>query len=329
MLPSHALVSVISVCNARCVMCNIWEETRVRTLDPETLKRLPTSLVNVNITGGEPFMASNLPELVRAIQDRCAPRIVISSNGMIPNSVEKHIREIVKIKPDIGVRISIDGLSDMHAQIRGSEGAFEKCMESLDILKRHGVKDLGLAFTMTNQNVEHVEQVYDLTREKGVEFSIAVAQNSGIYFKTSNNNGIENGAAKRAQFERLVSRELATWNPKRWYRAFFERGLLEFSETGERPIECDALSGFFYLDHDANIYPCNVLDRKVGNLRESTFEEIWKSQEAQSVRGEVTQCKQCWMVCTASSYLKKNPLVPVPWILGKKLAAHAGMPVLR
>ncbi len=329
MLPSHAIVSVISVCNARCVMCNIWEETRVRTLDPETLKRLPTSLVNVNITGGEPFMASNLPELVRAIQDRCAPRIVISSNGMIPNSVEKHIREIVKIKPDIGVRISIDGLSDMHAQIRGSEGAFEKCMESLDILKRYGVKDLGLAFTMTNQNVEHVEQVYDLTREKGVEFSIAVAQNSGIYFKTSTNNGIENGAAKRAQFERLVSRELATWNPKRWYRAFFERGLLEFSETGERPIVCDALSGFFYLDHDANIYPCNVLDRKVGNLRESTFDEIWKSPESERVRGEVEQCKQCWMVCTASSYLKKNPLVPVPWILGKKLAAHAGMPVLR
>lgn len=329
MLPSHALVSVISVCNARCVMCNIWEETRVRTLDPATLARLPVSLVNVNITGGEPFMASNLPELVRAIQDRCAPRIVISSNGMIPNSVEKHIREIVKIKPDIGVRISIDGLSEMHAQIRGSEGAFEKCMESLDILKRYGVKDLGLAFTMTNQNVEHVEQVYDLTREKRVEFSIAVAQNSGIYFKTSTNNGIANGAAKKAQFERLVSRELATWNPKRWYRAFFERGLFEFSETGERPIACDALSGFFYLDHDANVYPCNVLDRKVGNLRESTFEEIWQSQEAERVRGEVAQCKQCWMVCTASSYLKRNPLVPVPWILGKKLASHAGMPVLR
>jgi MoaA/NifB/PqqE/SkfB family radical SAM enzyme len=329
MYPTHALVSVISVCNARCIMCNIWEETRVRTLDPETLGRLPESLINVNITGGEPFMASNLPELVRAIHDRSAPRIVISSNGMIPNSVEKHIREIVKFKPDIGVRISIDGLSEMHAHIRGSEGAFEKCMESLDILKKYGVKDLGLAFTMTNDNVEHVERVYDLTRAKGVEFSIAVAQNSEIYFKTASNNGITNGAAKKAQFERLVSRELATWNPKRWYRAFFERGLYDFSQTGERPIACDALGGFFYLDHDANVYPCNVLDRKIGNLRETSFDEIWASAQANRVREEVAQCKACWMVCTASSYLRRHPFVPVPWILGKKLASHAGMPVLR
>jgi MoaA/NifB/PqqE/SkfB family radical SAM enzyme len=328
MLPTHALISVISVCNARCVMCNIWEETRVRTLDPATLGRLPKSLVNVNITGGEPFMASNLPDLVAAIQERCAPRIVISSNGMIPNSVEKHIKELVRIKPDVGVRISVDGLSEMHAHIRGSAGAFEKCMESLDILKRHGVADLGLAFTMTNDNVEHVEQVYELTRQKGVEFSIAVAQNSGFYFKTSANNGIENGAAQRDQFNRLMSRELATWNPKRWYRAYFEKGLYEFSQSGQRPFTCDALSGFFYLDHDANVYPCNVLDRKVGNLREQTFEEIWGSALASEVRGEVEKCGQCWMVCTASSYLKRNPLVPVPWILGKKLTTHLGMSVL-
>jgi MoaA/NifB/PqqE/SkfB family radical SAM enzyme len=253
---------------------------------------------------------------------------VISSNGMIPNSVEKHIKEIVRIKPDVGVRISVDGLSEMHAHIRGSAGAFEKCMESLDILKRHGVADLGLAFTMTNDNVEHVEQVYELTRQKGVEFSIAVAQNSGFYFKTSANNGIENGAAQRDQFNRLMSRELATWNPKRWYRAYFEKGLYEFSQSGQRPFTCDALSGFFYLDHDANVYPCNVLDRKVGNLREQTFEEIWGSALASEVRGEVEKCGQCWMVCTASSYLKRNPLVPVPWILGKKLTTHLGMSVL-
>src|SRR5262245_27811151 len=131
MLPTHAVISVISVCNARCVMCNIWEEKNVRLLDVETLRKLPTSLVNVNITGGEPFMAKTLPDLVRAIHERGGPRIVISSNGMIPNSVEKHIKEIVAFKPDIGVRISVDGLSDMHAEIRGAKGAFEDAMASL------------------------------------------------------------------------------------------------------------------------------------------------------------------------------------------------------
>lgn len=328
MLPTHAVVSVISVCNARCVMCNIWEEKSVRVLDAETLRRLPTSLINVNITGGEPFMAKELPELVRAIHERCAPRIVISSNGMIPNSVEKHIREIVSFKPDIGVRISVDGLSDMHAQIRGSKGAFEDAMRSLEILKAHGVKDLGFGFTATGPNDAHIEKVYDLSREMGIQFSISVAQNSEIYFKTSSNTMNGNGKVKRGQFEKLVSSELSSWNPKNWYRAYFEKNLLQFAETGLRPEPCDALDGFFYLDHDANVYPCNVLDRKLGNLRENTFEEIWASPEAERVRAEVASCRQCWMVCTASSSMKRRPLSPVPWILGSKLKAHLGMPVL-
>jgi MoaA/NifB/PqqE/SkfB family radical SAM enzyme len=328
MLPSHALISVISVCNARCVMCNIWEETNLRVLDPETLRRLPTSIINVNITGGEPFMAKNLPDLVRAIHERCGARIVISSNGMIPNSVERHIRDIVAFKPEIGVRISIDGLSEMHAKIRGSEGAFEKAMESIEILKRHGVKDLGFGFTATGQNDEHIEKVYDLARRTGIQFSISVAQNSGIYFKTTSNTLNGNGAVKRRQFERLVSSELRTWNPKSWYRAFFEKRLHEFAETGVRPESCDALSGFFYLDHDANVYPCNVLDRKVGNLREKSFEEIWSSPEAARVRDEVAACRQCWMVCTASSSMQRRPLRPVPWIVSRKLRAHLGKPVL-
>ncbi len=328
MHPTHALISVISVCNARCIMCNIWQEENVRIIDSEALRRLPTSLVNVNITGGEPFMAKNLPELVRIIEERCSPRIVISSNGMIPNSVDRHVREIVKFKPDIGVRISIDGLSEMHAHVRGSETAFEDGMKSLEILKGHGVKDLGLAFTVTSDNVDHVEKVYRLARDLGVEFSIAVAQNSDIYFKTHSNALPKNGAGRRDQFERLVTSELSRWNPKSWYRAYFEKGLLEFSETGLRPRTCDALSGFFYLDHDANVYPCNVLDRKVGNLREKTFEEIWDSPEAAKVRDEVARCRDCWMVCTASSDLKRHPLDPVPWILRSKLKAHLGKPVL-
>lgn len=328
MLPTHAIVSVISVCNARCVMCNIWEEKNVRVLDPDTLRKLPTSLVNVNITGGEPFMAKNLPDLVRAIHERGGPRIVISSNGMIPNSVDRHMKEIVAFKPDIGVRISIDGLSAMHAEIRGSAGAFESAMGSLEILRRHGVKDLGFGFTATGRNDAEIEKVYDLSRRLGIQFSISVAQNSDIYFKTSSNRLGANGSVKREQFERLVSRELATWNPKSWYRAYFEKNLLEFAETGTRPETCDALTGFFYLDHDANLYPCNVLDRKIGNLRERSFEELWASPEAERVRREVAACRQCWMVCTASSGMRRAPLRPLPWIVGSKIRAHLGKPIL-
>jgi len=64
----------------------------------------------------------------------------VAVSPLIPNSVDRHTKEIVRFKPDIAVRISIDGLAEMHGHVRGSETAFEDGMKSLEILKGHGVK---------------------------------------------------------------------------------------------------------------------------------------------------------------------------------------------
>jgi radical SAM protein with 4Fe4S-binding SPASM domain len=50
-------------------------------------------------------------------------------------------------------------------------------------------------------------------------------------------------------------------------------------EAGERIefSECRAASGLAYVDWEGNVYPCESLPVRLGNLQDRTFEKIWRS----------------------------------------------------
>jgi len=182
------VIEVIDTCNARCVMCNIWKNEEEHRAPDVAIEQLPATLTNVNISGGEPFLRADLPQLVARLKKRCPrARIIISSNGFLPDRIESQMSAILKVDPAVGVGISIDGRDGMHDRIRGIPGGFGKCMETVRRLKRLGVRSLRLAFTATEANVAMMTEVHRLAMEVGAEFTCAVAHNSGIYFRTSEN----------------------------------------------------------------------------------------------------------------------------------------------
>ena len=77
------LVNVTNLCDARCVMCNIWknQEGPSSWLSPAMMGSVGP-LSTVSFAGGEPFLHKEIVELVRAVHKR-NPRakVVFSSNG--------------------------------------------------------------------------------------------------------------------------------------------------------------------------------------------------------------------------------------------------------
>lgn len=63
--PTDASIILTYRCPMRCVMCNIWKNPTKRTeeLKAEDLRSLP-QLKFINLTGGEPFIREDLPEIV-------------------------------------------------------------------------------------------------------------------------------------------------------------------------------------------------------------------------------------------------------------------------
>jgi len=328
-LPSYAIIAVTLKCNAKCIMCDIWKREPGQEVEPPFYQRLPSSLREVNITGGEPFLREDLPEIIEVIYDRCdSPRIVISSNGLLPKRIEDSMERIVKVDPKIAVRISIDAVGKKHDELRGISGAFRKAMESLNILKQDGIRDLGIALTLMDSNVSEVNRVYDLAGEMGVEFSLSVVTSSPLYFgKKGSLRPVDNGAL-RDRFNYLVRSELRHWSLRRFARAYFDHTLWEYLRTQRRPLRCDAGKEFFYLDPEDNLYGCDVLDFPLGNLRDHAFKELWFSERTEKFRGRANECHKCWMICTAKTAMRRSLHKPFFWLVKNKVRAHLRTQIL-
>ncbi len=318
-------------------MCGIWEadQSGKGELTPdEYAKILPDTLKWVNLTGGETFLRPDLPEIVAAVRS-AAPhaRITISSNGLQPRRTRKLLPEILKADPGIGFAISIDGQPEIHDTVRGIPGGYKKAYETVKVLQEEGVTNLRIAFTATvttvADNTSHLGKIYDLARETGVEFTCAVAHNSDHYFKTDSNRGV-NTEELAKQLDYVAQRELKSTRPKSWLRAYFHKGLVEHARANVRPTPCEAGHTSFMIDPVGDVFPCNILDMPVGNVRQTPFMDIWHSTRMEEVRGVVRQCNQpCWMVCTARASMQRDKAQVLTWVAANKAKAHLGRPIIR
>lgn len=315
--PVACVLAVTYRCDARCRICDIWRRyvDPDDELAPQDYAWLPRSLRSVNLSGGEPFMRDDLPEIVRVVRRTCPDaRIVVSTNGLAPERIERAVASM----GDVAVRISLDAAGPLHDEIRGVEGAFEKAMETTRRLKALGVPDLGLAATSSGANPGALIAVRDLADELGVEFIASAVHSSPIYF------GPHGGDRPRShdsveELASIMRHDLASGRPRDWAKAYYMRGLIDYVRGRRRRLPCRAGVDFFFLDPWGTVYPCNVLGVEMGTIRDGSFEELQRRSRG-SVRPAVEGCKeQCWMVCTVAPPMRRSPFRPMAWIAGAKL----------
>ena len=147
-LPTDISIITTYRCPMRCQMCNIWQNPtkKEEEITAKDLKILP-NFKFVNITGGEPFVREDLGEIVELMFTK-SPRIVISTSGWF----EDRVIDIAKHFPNIGIRLSIEGMKAKNDELRGREGGFEKGVRTLRRLREMGIKDVGFGITVSNHN---------------------------------------------------------------------------------------------------------------------------------------------------------------------------------
>ncbi len=311
--PRAAVVAVTLGCNSKCKTCDIWMIKPANEMQAADYLRLPPTLTHINVSGGEPFLRDDLPEIVGHMR-QVAPsaRIVLSTNGILPERIEGLMRDI----PGAAVRVSIDGIGETHDHARGVKGNYDRCLETLDRLRSIGVDDLGISATASQYNPGAVTEVQQLAEQLGVQFVVGVAHSSPTYF------GDQVGAAPDAQetareLEAIRNRELSKRSYKEWFRAYFTDGLIDQLEGKPRRMPCYAIEAHFYLDPHGNVYPCNARDDKLGNLLEETYSEIVAKNTA--MLAEVQSCNACWMSCTVSPGMRVSPWKAIGWVARAKL----------
>lgn len=149
-LPRYLILGMTNLCNSKCVTCFYWDHLNVnRHLELQleeydrALADLP-SLYSVVLTGGEPTLNRNLPQVARLLYRRHdASNVTMPTNALIPEQVEATVAGVLESRKDerqtFTVGLSMDHLGERHDAIRGAPGNFPKLVEAyrrLSALKR-------------------------------------------------------------------------------------------------------------------------------------------------------------------------------------------------
>ncbi|RLB70809.1 MAG: radical SAM protein [Deltaproteobacteria bacterium] len=305
-------------CNAKCSMCNTWQHQTASNAEfkPDLIDKLPNDLSFINITGGEPFLRCDIEEIIEKTLSKTR-RLVISTNGYFTDRITK---VFARFGNKLGLRISFEGLPATNDSLRGIKNGFDHGLRTLTKLMSMGIKDIGVAITVSDSNAKDMIELYRLADALGIEFATATVHNSYYFHKTDNR--INNREVVAGEFEKIALKMLKSNKPKNWFRAYFNMGLARKVRGQTRALPCEVGTDMFFVDPSGNILPCNGSDEPMvmGNLATQSFDSIWHSERANYIRKSVNKCsKNCWMIGSASPAMKKRIAIPLQWIISCKL----------
>jgi MoaA/NifB/PqqE/SkfB family radical SAM enzyme len=317
-------------CTSRCRTCNIWaigEPVREElTLDEirgffEANSGFLGNVSSIQITGGEPFLREDLPELVSAIREhlpRCS--FWIPTNGLDPPWIEEATATMLRELDGwgLGVSVSIDGFEETHDELRGVEGGFWKAVETLKRLsalrRLHPQLGLTVGMTATPGNLGEVEGVYELASEHGAEFSVRPVSFSDVYYRNAGGEALsEESAAHLVPVFRRIARDSferkGLWKTVPTIR-YLQGALDHILDPRGRTLPCSAASDSFFIDPYGDVYPCIFMNTVLGNIRETTMEEIYLSPGASEARRTIDAhgCPSCWVECEAFRDINRDTM---------------------
>lgn len=185
-LPRVINLQAVDICNSRCVMCNIWRDGKKEMLSLEELRQYFSQpffreVTNVGITGGEPTLRKDLFELYRMLPE-ALPKFAGASfitHGMqtertvdVYTRVHEYYRER---KFTFDGMVSLDGVGEIHNQVRGRKGAFEAASRTLLELKQNGVRTVA-ACTIVRRNVYGLHDLLGWGQANGLYVRYRVAE---------------------------------------------------------------------------------------------------------------------------------------------------------
>ncbi|MEE9214403.1 MAG: radical SAM protein [Thermodesulfobacteriota bacterium] len=326
--PLHKLaISVTGRCNSRCITCNIWQnkpetdkEINLKDLKFLTESRLFKSVRSITLTGGEPFLRNDIADIIETLSRNTSADIFIITNGLMPDRILSTVKDVRGRGISIDkITLSLNGKPETHDKTRGIEGNYCKVIDTVK-----GLKDLGvftsLIFTITKENCNQIEWVYDLSKELRVDIN---------YYPEVNSYRFENLNGERAFNEKqkdIVLKQLKNIFRKRKYYYFDDSTLYFISRMFQNKQVCQCHSGLqsAFINWDGEVYACEVFNQRrfsFGNIKENMFDEIWNSNKAGEIRKYIKEgkCQPCYLACEIIQSLRKEIFPIITYMCKRRL----------
>jgi len=300
MIKPYFIFEITPECDFDCIYCyNVWKEKpdyQQKNLSLDKIKELfskilkETEIEGVTITGGEPLLYENLLEVVKFFNQNNI-KVGLTTHGAL--LTEAKTKELI----DNGVsyfEISLDAINPKIYNQLTNDNQLDKVKNTILNIKKHNAL-LTISTIITKLNLEEIPKVIDLSFAFSVDF-------------ISLNRFIPGGAGKNLSNKLLPSRE----ELKNVFEIANKKAeKYNFNVNISVPIEdciiqhknypnlnfgtCICGTKKWLIDSVGNLRSCEQNPEIVGNLFNSSFNELYNSEQSEKFRlnNLKINCKSC------------------------------------
>lgn len=347
--PITLTFSVTAACQSLCKTCQIGSlyrqnPQRVKEdLTLEEIEKIFNSLGHIyffNLSGGEPFLRKDLPQIIELACIYLRPGIVhIPTNALAPKQIEELTSQILKVMKEyapgvpLTIKPSIDGIGKKHDDIRGIKGNFKKLEETIirlkQLQKENDTLHVELGTVVSNFNIDHLEEIEDYVHSLGVEsYRNEIAEQREEFFNIGNpitptgeQYKMLMKSFKQKIRENIKSKRRLTRITESFRLVYYDL-VSDILQKKTQVIPCYGGISNVHLNYNGELWPCCVLGYKkpMGNLRrvDYDFHRAINSDQANEVKRYIRN-RKCW--CPLANQAYSNILSNLPYILkvGKEI----------
>jgi MoaA/NifB/PqqE/SkfB family radical SAM enzyme len=291
-------------------MCNIWKAPadlpELTAAEWLNLLASPvfTRLVELDITGGEPFLRNDLVQLLEGVcrlkdgHFRDLGSVAITTNGFLTRKILDAVGAVIEPleKREMGLVFAcgMDAVGELHDRIRNYKGGWQRLHETIEGLEtmreNHPGLIIGIKTTISRYNVGELDRIAEYAERHGLFTIISpFIVTASRYDNVDRSEDLEFSQEDRAAIKRFYASPRFRWS-------YYKDELRRFLEEGRMKKPCSAGFNYYFIRSTGDMLPCPIIDRKLGNALATPVEELMRCPAAKAFRkgvGAYPECGTC------------------------------------
>ena len=320
--PLYMIFFVTSRCNLRCDHCFFWKELNIakKELSLEEIEKVTKNmdpLLLLRMTGGEPFLRTDLPEIAGLFYKNAGMRnLGINTAGFFTKRIVESVKKILSQYPiDLDVVVSIDDFKDQHDSNRGVKGSFDNAVNTIHELKKLQKEYPNLVVTTVTtvmaKNQDRIDDIFEEIKRIGPDF-----MNANFIRGDSKNPSLK--ATRIENYMRFVNK-INEYNSSKLIHNFYINSKVKnklLSNTvynthvqgKHQGVTCVAADKMTVLYSEGDVHLCEMLNENIGNLRDYNydFRKLWASENRKNIRNAMVK-RKCF--CTHECFMSASLLL--------------------
>jgi len=260
-----------------------------------------STLKVLSFTGGEPFLRSDLMEIIKIFLNRTSVEYInLHTNGYNPEKLKKILESVIEFKKHkyFSVCLSIDDLYEKHDKIRGIPGLYEKNLECISIIKHYMKKDnrfdimSGLVITRENYETFEKTDCY-LNNEININSSVGIQRFTDKETETFLLKKFSS-YIKNAEYSKKNVALFSFKNIKGAIEKIVPEIVIQNILNNRRKYTCISGRNLIVMYENGELKPCELLEDFFGNIRDYDYDilKVLSNENVKKIRDKIIR-KEC------------------------------------